>query len=86
MLDAKSLRCAHRCLVTLHEDRFVREVNESRGRHRSWTAPRYNSRLARGHPFVLIEVTKNCLHFVVGERGPVRLDERLAHPVHESTG
>jgi hypothetical protein len=86
MLDAKSLRCAHRYVVTLHEDRFVREVNESRSGHRSWTAPRYDSRLTRGHPFVMIEVTKNCPHFVVGEGGPVRLDERPAHPVHESSG
>jgi len=86
VFNAQSLRCANRNVMTLHEDRFVRAVNESRGGHWPWTAPRHEGSSCHAYSLVSIEVTKNGPHFVVSERGPVRFDERLAHSVHESTG
>jgi hypothetical protein len=75
VLGAQSLWCANRRVVTLHEDRFVREVNESCGGHWAWTAPRHEGCSCRTYSLVSIEVTKNGPHFVVSEREPVRFDE-----------
>ncbi len=76
---------ADRPVVTLHEDRTATVADDGCRRHRSRARPHHLGRGITPNPPGVEECPEHGRKLVGRERRPVRLDELLAHSVHETT-